>query len=820
MSETKVPPARPATALLPCVHCDLPTHVASDCDPKRVFCCSGCRGAYDLIHGWGLAEFYDLRDQIGSEETKAVAFRSHYEHFDSHAFLGESTPVETPGGLMVTNLAIHGLHCGACVWLLENAAQRVEGLESVRVKMSDHTVRIVFDSNRTRLSNIAQLFDKLGYELAPFVAGADDHARRESRRLLVQIAIAGFCASNAMWIAIGLYAGDSTGVDASHWQFLRLIGTGLGVLSVVGPGRTFFRGALASLRTRTPHMDLPVALGLSVGTVVGLVHAVTGQGAVYFDSLAVLVFLLLIGRWIQFHQQQRAARSVDLLLRITPRHANRVVGDGEWEPVLVDQLVAGDIVIVAAGESVAVDGLIVEGHTTIDRSLLTGESKPIAAEVDERVHAGTVNLSHPIKVRVEATGQESRIGRVMQSVADAASDKPPIVQLADRIGGVFVISVTVLAIGTFGYWYSLGWATAAENATSLLIVACPCALALATPLAIAVAIGRAARNKTMIRDGGALQLLSRGGKLWFDKTGTLTEGRTQMVEMIGSTEGLRHAAAVERHSRHPIADGVIREAQRLDLDIPKDAQLISAAKGGVTGQSMGMRVDVGNVSFIHAQRAVIESEFAEAAERLLRRGISPVVIAVEGKVVAVAGISDPIKPDARTVIERLTQIGWQVGILSGDQNETVQRIAAELGIASEDALAELSPEDKLRIVRNDRDLERVVMVGDGVNDAAALAAADVGVAVRGGAEVSLQAAPVFVASGRLAEIEQLILGSRRTTRLIHRTFAVSLGYNLLAVGLAASGQITPLIAAVLMPISSVSVLALTLASTTFTKTTT
>lgn len=818
MSKTETLPPKKASVTLPCVHCDLPTPVSSDCDPERVFCCSGCRGAYDLIHGWGLAEFYDLRDQIGSDETQAVSFRSNYEHFDSHSFLGDSAPVETADGLMVTKLAIHGLHCGACVWLLENAAQRVDGLKSVRVKMSDHTIRIVFDPSRTRLSRIAQLFDQLGYELAPFIAGADDHARRESRRLLIQIAIAGFCASNAMWIAIGLYAGDATGVAASQWQFLRLIGTGLGILSVIGPGRTFFRGAFASIKTRTPHMDLPVALGLSVGTVVGLIHAITGQGAVYFDSLAVLVFLLLIGRWIQFHQQQRAARSVDLLLRITPRHANRILDDGRSEPVLVDNLVAGDMVVVAPGESIAVDGSIAEGHTTIDRSLLTGESKPIAATVDESVHAGTVNLSHPIKVRVEATGQESRIGRVMQTVADAASEKPPIVQLADRIGGVFVVAVTVLAIGTFLFWFSSGWGVAAENATSLLIVACPCALALATPLAIAVAIGRAARNKTMIRDGGALQLLSHGGKLWFDKTGTLTEGRTQMVEFNGSTDGLRHAAAVERHSRHPIADGIIREAERLAVEIPNEAELISASMGGISGYSDGLRIDVGNLTYLQSQDASIDFEFTEAAHRISERGISPVAIAVEGQAVAVAGISDPVKPDAKKVIDRLSQRGWQIGILSGDQRTTVHRIAKELGIATENALAELSPEDKLRIVRRDRDVGNVVMIGDGVNDAAALAAANVGVAVRGGAEVSLQAAPVFVSSGRLSGIEQLIHGSERTTRLIHRTFAVSLGYNLFAVGLAATGYITPLIAAILMPISSVSVLALTLASTTFIKT--
>ncbi|MFK8111621.1 MAG: heavy metal translocating P-type ATPase [Rubripirellula sp.] len=800
--------------VVPCVHCDLPTQVSADVDPSRVFCCSGCRGAYDLIHGWGLAEFYKLRDQIGSDESAAVKLRTKYEQFDSKAFLGESFPQQTPEGLSVSTLAIHGLHCGACVWLLENAAQRVAGLSFVRVKMSDHSVRVIFNPTLIRLSEIAQLFDRLGYELAPMPAQGEDHSRRESRRLLVQIAIAGFCAANAMWIAIALYSGEASGVAASQWQFLRLVGTGLGLASVIGPGRTFFRGAYASLAMRTPHMDLPIALGLSVGTIVGVIHAATGRGAVYFDSLAVLVFLLLIGRWIQFHQQQRAARSVDLLLRITPQHANLILESGESEPVLVDSLSIGDVIRIAVGESVAVDGTIERGDTTIDRSLLTGESKPVPTRSGQKVEAGTINVARPIDVRVEATGQASRIGRVMQSVAEAAAEKPPIVQLADRIGGVFVVVVTLLAFATFSYWFSSGWAAAAENATSLLIVACPCALALATPLAIAVAIGRAARNKIMIRDGGSLQLLSAGGKLWLDKTGTLTEGRTRVVRFVGTTEGLRHAAAIEQHCCHPIADGIVSEAKRLGLSLP-EAELTRAGLGGITGWSEEHRVEIGNLSFMENRGILIDSEHSRLVTECAEAGVSPILIALDGEVVAGVGITDPLKPDAKETVARLQQSGWRVGILSGDHQATVQRVAAELGVEPGDAFAELSPEEKLEIVCGDRADDVVVMVGDGANDAAALAAADVGVAVRGGAEVSLQAAPVFIATGGLSGLCDLISGSERTARLIHRTFALSLSYNVAAVMLAAAGVITPLIAAVLMPISSVSVLALTVGSTTF-----
>lgn len=806
------------TITLPCVHCDLPTHVSSDADPERVFCCSGCRGAYDLIHGWGLAEFYELRDQIGGEQPNSVSTRTRYEQFDSKEFLGNSAPKPTEDGLMSSTLAIHGLHCGACVWLLENAAQRFPGLRLVRVRMSDHTAKIVFDPQQTCLSKIAQLFDQLGYELAPLTKENIDHFRRENRRLLIQIAIAGFCATNAMWIAIGLYAGEATGVAASQWRFLRLIGTALGAAAVIGPGRTFFRGAIAAIRTRTPHMDLPVALGLSVGTIVGVIHAITNHGAVYFDSMAILVFLLLIGRWIQFHQQQRAARSVDLLLRITPRHANKVFQDDETELVLVDTLIAGDLVRVAPGECIPVDGTVTKGNTTVDRSLLTGESKPVPLNVTDVAEAGTVNIARPIEVAVNAVGAESRIGRVMKSVVEATSQKPPIVQLADRIGGVFVVTVTLLAIGTFIYWLSDGTGIAAENATSLLIVACPCALALATPLAIAVAIGRLARNRIMVRDGASLQQLSKGGKLWFDKTGTLTEGRTRVVSMIGDPEGLRHAAGVELHCCHPIADGIVGEARRRGLSIPTDASLESAELGGISGRSQDHQVDIGNAQFIESQGIPIGVEFDTEIRSFAEQGVSPILIAIDGFVSSMVGIWDPIKPEAELTVQRLQRAGWEVGILSGDQQETALRVASELGIESANVHAELSPEDKQQMVHDGQAGDDVVvMIGDGANDAAALAAADVGIAVRGGAEVSLQAAPAFIASGQLSSIVQLFDAGKRTTKLIHRTFAVSLGYNLFAVLLAATGSITPLVAAILMPISSASVLALTLASPTFGK---
>lgn len=864
---------------LPCVHCGLPTPCDSGCSPKQVFCCSGCRQAYQLIHGWGLDQFYSLRDQTGgSSENLSLASlsaRKRYEVFDDDLFLGRSKPVVFGQGQLKTLLSLSGLHCAACVWLLENIAKRTAGWTSARVNMSRHTIEIIFDPEQIKLSQIADLIGQLGYTAFPLTEQPVDAFAAENRRLLMRIAVAGFLAANAMWIAIALYAGDASWVAANHRSLLRLFGTGLGLASVLGPGRIFFVGALASLRTRTPHMDLPVALGLLVGSVVGGYNAIVGVGEVYFDSLSMLVFLLLIGRWVQFRQQHRAANAIELLLRITPQHARRIEspqgsedtakpefakaaqpGD-EGRMVTVDSLQTGQAVRVLVGESIPVDGQVLAGESMVDRSLLTGESVPVAVGIDDEVTAGTVNLTSPIDVQVSAVGMESRIGQVMQTVEQALGKRTPIVQLADRIGGIFVVAVTTLAVITFGFWLRSGLDQATANATSLLIVACPCALALATPLAIAITLGRAAKRKILIRDGGVLQQLSRPGVVWFDKTGTLTEGRPKAKLMAGPTEALLIASALEKSCCHPIADAIIQAAQQVEATRAEFARVdrflcddVSLAVGGVTGEvqrfdeageSIGCFVaHIGNEQFVAAHAGPIDLDRQRAIQRCVEDGATPILLAVDAEVVAVFGVADRLKRDASETVESLKSLGWQVGILSGDHPATVEQIANQAGIPSAMAFWGMTPEEKLGVVTaaefesrqaiddsnsgtNLPEIDAVipqgttVMIGDGANDAAALAAADVGIAVRGGAEVSLQSAPVFVASSRLHCIPELIRASKAANRLIATTFAVSFSYNLVAAGLAMTGMITPLVAAVLMPISSVSVLSLSLIWPTFAK---
>lgn len=798
----------------PCIHCGLPTTVAANDESPLVFCCTGCRGAYELINGWGLRDFYALRDQMTvTGAALSAGSQANYDRYDSDDFLGQSAPTATDTGLMCSELGVHGLHCAACSWLIERALAHEPGLHVARVKLSDHTLKVIYDPNVTKLSGIAAFLDRLGYQLLPLDRTRENHLKSENRRLLIQIAIAGFLAANAMWIAIALYAGKYSGQETEHKFFFEMMGMTLGTAAVFGPGRTFLRGAIASIKTRTPHMDLPIALALFVGAIVGLWHALSGSGDVYFDGLTALVFLLLIGRWIQFRQQHHAAKSVELMLRVTPRHANLIHSDGSTNTVLADRLVAGDKIKVDSGECLPADGIVVSGTSRLNRSLLTGESHPVSIKAGDEVEAGTVNIGSPIVVEVTAVGKHSRIGQVMSAVEAAAAEKTPLVQLADRIGGVFVVVVMLLAVATFFIWLPKSLGDATNFGTAMLIVACPCALALATPLAIAVGIGRAAKAQILVRDGGALQHLSRPGMLWIDKTGTLTEGRQLARVVWGEDRGLQLAAAVEAHCQHPIADAIVRAAELTKDSLSNSSftvETVSIEPGGVSAVVDGAVALVGNAALMHGHSIPICETIEQLARRMAIEGETPIFVAFGEQVIGLLGLTDPVRPQAAELVSSAQQLGWKVGMLSGDLPEIANRVGSRVGIVPSFCHGGISPEEKLAAIKESRASHpTVVMIGDGANDAAALAAADVGIAVRGGAEVSLHAAPVYLASNQLLNIAQLLKGSRTTTRIIYINFAVSLAYNLLAVALALCGLITPLAAAIIMPISSVTVLGLT-----------
>ncbi len=805
-----------------CLHCGLPIAADAPSTDHR-FCCSGCHAAYQLIAGEGLEEYYELRRRFSQRPEAAIdpALSSHsFIDFDTPRFIDQHVQ-KLPGGRMQSTLRLHGIHCAACVWLLERLPQIQAGVVDAHVNLAKSTIELVWHVDQVRLSQIAHQLAKLGYRAVPL--GSSKLAIEQKklvRQQLVQIAIAGACSGNVMLIALAIYLGEWTGMAAEHLQLLRFACTAVGLVSLLGPGSVFFRGAWAALRARTPHMDMPIALGLGVGAASGVWNTLAGHGELYYDSLSMLVFLLLIGRALQAWQQRSACDAVDLLQQMTPGTARRV-RDGLVETIPVEDISVGDVLEVAAGETLPVDGVVVMGASEIDTSLLTGESFPQVVEVGQAVTAGTLNKSRMLRIQAQRVGAQTRLAGLLTAIERAGIQKTPIVQWADRVSGIFVVVVTCLAALVGTAWWFIDREVWSDRVIAVLIVACPCALGLATPLAIAVALGRSARRGVLIKGGGPLQRLGQPGTLVLDKTGTLTEGRLTLLQWTGDDQALAWAVAAEAGNQHPVAHALRSEWERrravdnrdsLASPLPVVAEDITSHLGsGVSATVAGRRIVVGNRKLLMDSGCILDPSIDERLNAIIAAGQSPLLLAIDGRVAGLAALGDALRSEAREVIDRLRVRGWRIQILSGDHPRIVAQVADRLGVPLEDCHGGVSPEGKLGFVQDC--LQRggpVVMVGDGVNDAAALAAADVGIAVRGGAEASMQAADIYLAGGSLSGIEEIMLSSQRTLKIIRRNSGASLCYNLASVSLAAIGWLHPLAAALLMPVSSLTVVAVTM----------
>ena len=823
-----------------CEHCGEPVAVGMNGDAR--FCCNGCRNAYELIRSWGLSDYYDLADaeSIGP----VLRSSSSFDDLDNIELLGESTPQPVSVGhatgsvnthrnsvegtatadspaLVQCTLAIQGLHCAACVWLLEKLPERFAGWQSSTVHYHQQQIKVIFDQNATRLSDIAKLLDSLGYQISPLIA--TDHTQREEERgLLVQIAIAGFCMANAMWLAIALYAGEFSGIASEHEQLLRIGGAALGVIAVLLPGRVFFQTAWHSLRSGVAHMDIPVSLGLLAGLVGSGIGVFDQEHDVYFDSVASLVFFLLVGRWLQASQQRRAGDLVREFTRIAPSVATQLLPNGQQQRVPVGKLKVGDRVQVNPGESIPVDGILIEGRTTIDKSLLTGESQPVLALSGHSLEAGCGNLSRTIIMQVSAIASESRIAKLQATIADAMASRTKIVHLANRVGGWFVIGLLLLAGLNALFLAGKNSSAIIPRTIALLIVACPCALALATPLAVAVCVGRLARQKILVRDGGCLERSNRLGTIFFDKTGTLTVGKPRVVSFEGDPKFLAIAAALEADVDHPIARSIHQygSLKSPPFELPPETQIEQVTGQGLYAVVPGIGVvTIGTERFTKPsgefdKPLLLICDSEKTARAKLPESSSPgtqIFMCLNDELCGRWIIADELKPESAEVVQQLQHSGWQVKILSGDRQDVVDLVAKRLGLARENGLGACSPEEKLLQIKNEAAKSKtVVMVGDGINDSAALAAADIGIAIRGGAASSLEAAPIVLARQDLFSLVTFFDAGKKLRRVVYSNFAISIGYNLAAVTLALAGLITPLIAAVLMPISSLSVLLNTL----------
>ena len=778
-----------------CAHCGEPA--------TTEFCCAGCRTAHDILVGAGLEQYYALAD--GAVAPVKPTGHS-YSELDDRDFLTRNAEPR-PGGLFAIALLLENVHCAACVWLTERLPHVLPGVTELRLDVGRARADVVFDPARVQLSAVARFLDSIGYPVHPY-RGTDRDAVRDrgDRALLIKLGVAGAAMGNVMLIAAALYAGMFTDMAYGETRFFRWVTMIVTVPAVAFAAQPFFRGAWAALRSRAVHLDVPISLGILVACVWGVVNVVRGAGEIYFDSIAMLVFFLLVARVIHARQQRRAASAAELLIALIPSSARRLDGD-DVVTVPVAALARGDVIELRAGDTAPVDGLVIDGVSAMDLALLTGESRPVDVAVGDEIAAGTVNLGGRLLVRATATGEATRLGRITATVEDLARRRAPIVRFADRVAARFTaVVITVAALTVLGWWVGGHGGAGLEHAMALLVVTCPCALGLATPMTFAFTIGRAARRGVLVKGGDALERLARPGRILLDKTGTLTSGELTLVEWCGDREARPLVRAVERASAHPLARALVAGVGVVPALEAHDVR--ETTGGGIEGRVDGHAVVVGSPAFVAARVGGLGA-MAAHVERLAGAGITPVVVAVDGAATAVAGLSDTLRPGARATVDRLRAAGWSVAILSGDDPLVVTAVARELGLDPAECQGGVTPEGKLSAVQRALAHGPVVMVGDGVNDAAALAAATCGIAIHGGAEAAAGIADVVItgrAGDRLGPLAELIEGARTTLRVVHRNLAISLAYNLAGATLAVAGIIHPLIAAVAMPVSSISVL--------------
>ncbi len=809
----------------PCAHCGLPVSVGETTD-EPVFCCAGCESVYRAIHDSGLDDFYDLQSTPdgGTREARPDGVdERRLDEFDAPAFL-ERHAEALEGGLYEIELHLDGVHCAGCVWIVEQMPDRLEGVDEARLNLSRARLTLRWHQDEVSLSEIAAWLERFGYSAHP-TGRRDDATSGAERQLLRKMGVGWAIAANVMMIAFAFYSGLDASAQSGLFDAMRGASLLLAAISVVYGGSIFFRRAWSSLRPLLAEpsscrwdrlsIDIPISIAILGGFTHSAVATFRGTGEVWFDSITVLIAALLTARWLQIRGRRLAGDAADRLLSVLPTGARRLDDDGELESVPTEALESGDVVEVRPSEVVPADGTVVDGSTALHRGVLTGESRPERVECGERVFAGAQNTGETICVRVHSSGDASRIGQLLDWIEKQSEGKAPVVHLADRWAGIFVLAVLGGALLTWLGWTWVGSPHAIEHAVALLVIACPCALGMATPLAMTTGVGRAARRGIFIEDEAILQRLEHLDEIVLDKTGTITSGEMHLVDWNGSRRALEWAAALEAESTHPIAFA-LRSWAPDEIDDLEPESIDEQPGRGLQGRIDGCDLLVGRPDWVReACDGDLPPELEPTLQATLHAAHTPILVAVDGTVKSVAAFGDPIRSASADLVDELQSRGVEATILSGDHDDVVEEVGRQLGLAPNRVHGDVAPEDKkafidARTAPDERDLADedvpcVAMVGDGVNDAAALEAADIGIAVEGSASASLVAADVFLTREGLEPIAELLEGSEAVMHAVHRNLGMSAVYNVAGISVAAAGFVSPLVAAVAMPVSSVAV---------------
>ena len=762
-----------ASAARTCAHCG-DTIRGRD---NGTFCCAGCASAHAIIDAAGLGSFY--RRLEDSRAHRPVPLDMEFTTFARATGTDEAE----------LDLLVDGLDCAACVWLLESVLARNPAMVRARVSLSTRRLSLRWRGTTAEANGHVGLVAALGFRPAPYetlAAATDDD--RQTRVLLRSLAVAGFAAANVMLLSVAVWSGhDGSMGDATRTLF-HWLSAAIALPAVAYSGQPFFRSAYTALRAGRTNMDVPISIGVLLACFISLHETWIGEQHAFFDSAITLLFFLLIGRYLDRRARGRARQAVRALLALASRSATVLSPDGTTASRRVDQLGAGDMLLVAAGERLGADGVVSDGISSLDAALVSGESVPISVKPGIEVFAGMVNLGAPIRVSVTAAGEHTLLSEIVRLVEAAERGRSHFVALADRVARAYAPVVHLTALLTFLGWTLLGgmaWDRALVIATAVLIITCPCALALAVPVVQVVASTRLLRTGVLLLSPTALERFGQIDHVVLDKTGTLTLGRPELMDGDENVEALHFASGIAANSRHPLAQALRRAAP--------DAV---AAEGVIEQAGLGLQlgeIRLGSARFCGVAEPVDDGH---SELWLARPGHTPVRFA----------FADRLRPDAVATIAALRRDGLALELLSGDRPVAVARTAAEAGGLP--WRAEVTPAAKAEHLASlAREGKRVLMVGDGLNDAPALASAHASISPSTAAEATQNAADAVFQGDALFPVVETLRVARRAGRLVRQNLALALFYNLGAVPLAIGGEVTPLIAAIAMSSSSLLVIA-------------
>ncbi|HHQ4477368.1 TPA: heavy metal translocating P-type ATPase [Aeromonas veronii] len=782
--------------MTPCFHCGEPVPANSGYSLEikgivRPMCCPGCQAVAETIMECGLASYYDHRTAPGTKGDLVPEELAALTHYDLAEV--QQDFVTDSGTLREIQLTVEGLTCAACAWLIERHLMTLTGLRYINVNTTTHRARIKWDPGQLSLSDILKGFAQIGYRAYPFQTHQQEALyAKEVRSYMFRLALAGLGSMQVMMCAVALYMDLFISVEDEFMVYFKWISLLLSTPIMIYSAQPFYVGAWRSLKQGHLSMDVSVSLALIGAFIASMWATVFNTGEVYYDSITMFVFFLLLGRFLELRARRKASESSSNLARLVPIMATRIDDEGEHE-VAAKTLQVGDRVRVLAGATLPADGIIVEGQASLNESMLTGEQLPLLKQPGDQIYAGTINTDAPLQIRVSHRIEESRIAQIMRLQDHALDDKPAIAQMADQLSRHFILVLLIIAAAVWTFWHfhqpdQAFWVTLA-----VLVATCPCALSLATPTALTSATANLTRNGILLRRGHVLDVLTKANRIVMDKTGTLTTGEisltgtTTLAEM-DETQCLAIARAMEAQSEHPIA-----RAFRLPTDsisVLSSAREITPVIGhGIMALVDGVRYRIGSARWLGLD---------PAQER--GRGLA-IYLANEQQVLARFNLEDTLRPDARALIAAFKAAGLQTTVLTGDSSLQADEIARELGV--DELVKGVSPDGKLAYLKaREAQGDISIMVGDGINDAPVLAGAHASFAMAGGTDLAKNSADAILLADDLSRLLEARVLAMRTRKIIIENFAWSIGYNLLVLPLAACGWLPPYLAAAGMSLSS------------------